>query len=91
MRARLEARIFGRVQGVFFRQSTLTQAGRLGLVGTVKNEPDGSVFVVAEGERVVVEALLDWLHRGPERAFVDRVDATWSAPTGVYAEFRILR
>jgi acylphosphatase len=91
MKARLEARVHGRVQGVFFRQSTLLQAERLGLVGVVQNDPDGSVFVVAEGERVAVKALLDWLHRGPERAAVDRVETTWLAPTDRYAEFRILR
>lgn len=91
MKARLEARVLGRVQGVFFRQNTMAQATRLGLVGTVKNEPDGSVFVVAEGERSAVEALLDWLHRGPERAAVDRVETTWLAPADRHAEFRILR
>ncbi|MCX6094353.1 MAG: acylphosphatase [Candidatus Bipolaricaulota bacterium] len=91
MRARLEARVFGRVQGVFFRQNALAQARRLGLVGTVRNDPDGSVCVVAEGERPALEALADWLHRGPERAAVERVEATWLEPTSRYAEFRILR
>jgi len=91
MKARLEARVHGRVQGVFFRQSTVARAGRLGLVGTVQNDPDGSVFVVAEGERPAIEVLLDWLHRGPERAAVDRVEITWLDPTNRYAEFRILR
>ena len=91
MKARLEARVHGRVQGVFFRQNTLLQAERLGLVGAVQNDPDGSVFVVAEGERPAIEVLLDWLHRGPERAAVDRVETTWLAPTNCYEGFRILR
>jgi acylphosphatase len=91
MKARLEARVHGRVQGVFFRRNTLLQAERLGLVGVVQNDPDGSVFVAAEGERPAIEVLLDWLHRGPERAAVDRVETTWLAPTDRYAEFRILR
>ena len=91
MKARLETRVHGRVQGVFFRQNTLVEAERLGLVGTVQNDPDGTVFVVAEGERPAVEALLEWLHRGPERAAVDRVETTWLAPTNRYAEFHILR
>ncbi len=90
MRTRLEARVFGKVQGVFFRQNALAQAVRLGLVGTVCNEPDGSVSVVAEGERPALEALADWLSRGPERAVVERVDATWLEPTHRYAEFRVL-
>ncbi len=91
MRTRLEARVFGRVQGVFFRQNTSAQAGRLGLVGTVRNDPDGSVSVVAEGERPALEALADWLHRGPECAAVERVETTWLEPTHRYTEFRILR
>ncbi|MDD5219547.1 MAG: acylphosphatase [Candidatus Bipolaricaulis sp.] len=91
MKARLEARVHGRVQGVFFRQNTLTQAGRLGLVGTVQNDPDGSVFVAAEGERLALERLLEWLSRGPERASVERVEAVWLEPVGRSTEFRILR
>jgi len=91
MKARLEAHVHGRVQGVFFRQNTLAQAGRLRLVGTVRNEPDGGVFVVAEGERPALEALLEWLSRGPERASVERVDAAWLAPTESHTSFRIVR
>jgi len=91
MKARLEARVQGRVQGVFFRQNTLLQAERLGLVGVVQNDPDGSVFVVAEGERPAIEVLLDWLHRGPEQAAVSRVDAAWLAPTDSHTSFRIVR
>ena len=91
MKARLEARVFGRVQGVFFRQNTLLQAERLRLVGTVRNEPDGGVFVAAEGERPALEVLLDWLHRGPEQAAVSRVDAAWLAPTDSHTSFRIVR
>ncbi len=91
MKVRLEARVHGRVQGVFFRQYTLARAGRLGLVGTVQNDPDGTVFVAAEGERPAVERLLEWLSRGPERASVERVDATWLEPVGRFTEFRILR
>lgn len=90
MKIRLEARVFGRVQGVFFRQNTLVQARRLELVGTVQNDPDGTVFAVAEGERAAVEVLLDWLHRGPERAVVARVEATWGTATGAYEGFRVL-
>jgi acylphosphatase len=91
MKARLEARVFGRVQGVFFRQNTLVQAERLRLVGTVRNEPDGGVFVVAEGQQPALEVLLDWLHRGPEQAAVSRVDAAWLAPTDSHTSFRIVR
>lgn len=91
MDARLEARAHGRVQGVFFRQNTVAQARRLGLVGTVENDPDGTVFVVAEGDRAALETLLDWLHHGPEQASVERVEAAWLAPTCRYVGFDILR
>ncbi|MFH1843101.1 MAG: acylphosphatase, partial [bacterium] len=51
MSVRLEIRIRGRVQGVAYRWHTLQQAQRLGVTGTVRNRPDGSVRIVAEGNR----------------------------------------
>ncbi|MGC3980269.1 MAG: acylphosphatase [Steroidobacteraceae bacterium] len=56
--------VSGRVQGVFFRASTRTQALRLGLTGYAKNLPDGRVEVVAIGEAAAVEALAQWLWQG---------------------------
>ncbi len=66
--------IAGRVQGVWFRQSTLEQARRLGLRGWVRNLPDGRVEVVAAGPGERLRRLHDWLWRGPELARVDGVD-----------------
>lgn len=54
---RLELVVRGRVQGVYFRASTRDEARRLGLTGWVRNEPDGSVRVLAEGPRAALEAL----------------------------------
>jgi len=91
MRRRLEARVHGLVQGVFFRHFTRSTAQELGLSGTVANCPDGTVFVVAEGPQESLDRLLDWLKRGPELARVERVDVQWSQPSGPQSGFAILR
>jgi acylphosphatase len=66
-------RIEGKVQGVFFRDSTRGEAERLGIRGYAQNLPDGSVEVLAHGAAPAIEELLSWLHRGPRSARVDRV------------------
>jgi acylphosphatase len=73
--ARLQ--IHGRVQGVFFRQSTRSEALGLGVCGFVCNLPDGSVEVCIGGEREAVEKLLEYCRKGPLRATVDHVDLQW--------------
>jgi acylphosphatase len=88
---RLEAIVHGLVQGVFFRHDTRVQAARLGLTGTVRNLPDGTVRVIAEGPRERLEALLEWLRHGPELAEVQRVDSEWLEATGALSDFRIAR
>lgn len=66
-------RIEGKVQGVFFRDSTRGEAERLGIRGYARNLSDGSVEVLAHGAAPAVEELLSWLHQGPRSARVDRV------------------
>lgn len=66
-------RVSGKVQGVYFRHSTRLEAERLSLRGTVRNLPDGSVEVLAQGTPAAIEALRLWLHRGPALARVDKV------------------
>lgn len=87
--ARLEATVYGRVQGVFFRQYTLQEARRLALVGWVANQIDGTVRVVAEGEETALQRLLSFLHVGPPAAQVERVESQWIAATGGFDEFRV--
>ncbi len=65
----------GRVQGVFFRQGVRDTAQKLGLVGYVKNIPDGSVEIMATGEKPVLARLLRWAQKGSEAARVDEVDS----------------
>lgn len=67
--------VSGRVQGVYFRQSTAEQARQLGLSGWVRNLPDGRVEGLASGSKDALEALKVWLHRGPSVARVD--DLQW--------------
>lgn len=88
---RLEATVHGLVQGVFFRHFTRIQAQALGVSGSVENQPDGSVHVVAEGARDALDSLLEWLRHGPELAVVHKVDACWQQFTGSFSGFNILR
>jgi acylphosphatase len=86
---RLDATVRGMVQGVSFRWYTQRRADELGVRGYVRNMRDGSVHVVAEGERSALETLLDWLRRGPAAAIVENVATRWSAPTGEFGRFEI--
>jgi acylphosphatase len=77
-RARVVAR--GRVQGVFFRAETRDRARSLGLAGWVRNNPDGTVEAVFEGERERIEAMVEWCRRGPSLAHVDDLRVDWEQP-----------
>lgn len=68
------ATVRGRVQGVFFRASTRERAEELGVDGWVRNDPEGSVTIHAEGPPDAVASLLAWAHRGPSAARVVGVD-----------------
>lgn len=63
----------GRVQGVFFRESTRRQAEPLGLTGYAINLDDGRVEVLAQGEPAALDSLADWLTSGPPAARVDQL------------------
>jgi acylphosphatase len=76
-------RLFGRVQGVFFRQWTLDQARQLGVAGWVRNQPDGSLEAHLEGEEAAVAQLGDRMQRGPSQARVEDMMAEDAAPEGL--------
>lgn len=79
---RLHALVKGDVQGVGFRYFVQRRADQLEVRGWVRNNDDGTVEVVAEGERQALEQLRRALEEGPRMARVDRVDVQWSAATG---------
>jgi acylphosphatase len=87
--ARLHAVIRGRVQGVAFRYATEDRANRLGAVGWVRNRRDGSVELLAEGEREKLEELAAWCRRGPSLARVDEVEIDWQEAEGEFSKFFI--
>lgn len=90
MEAKLLYRIHvtGRVQGVGFRWSASYEARRLGISGYVKNLPDGSVFIEAEGNQEQLNDFLLWCNRGPGIGLVRDVTVE-SMPPVNYADFRI--
>jgi acylphosphatase len=81
--------IVGRVHGVGFRYFTEAAAVREGILGWVRNTPDGSVEVSAEGEAEALERFERHLRHGPPRARVERVDVNDLIPTGGMSGFSI--
>jgi acylphosphatase len=66
--------VYGRVQGVFFRESMRQRAVELAITGWVRNRADGTVEAVVQGLPQNVEEIIKWARRGPEQAHVDRVE-----------------
>ena len=85
----LLARVEGIVQGVGFRYSAAHAARALGLTGYVRNLPDGSVELVAEGGDEPLRRLEAWLQRGPPGAHVRQLQARYAPARGVYRSFTI--
>lgn len=71
---RFKIRIYGRVQGVWYRASAQQQAEKLGLSGWVRNEDDGSVGAEVQGAEGSLEAFIEWCWRGPQQAEVKQVE-----------------
>lgn len=90
MQKRLACNIFGRVQMVMYRDFVQRAARKIGVVGIVRNMPDGNVFVVAEGEEEKLKEFFARLKQGPLFARVERVEEEWSEPLGGYKTFDIL-
>ncbi|MBY0576637.1 MAG: acylphosphatase [Gallionellaceae bacterium] len=81
--------IYGRVQGVFFRDSMRREAQRLGVAGWVRNRSDGAVEAAVHGAAADIDAIVRWAHRGPSSAQVERVEI--EPDKGSYASFEIIR
>lgn len=81
--------VTGRVQGVFFRASTLEAAQRFGVRGFVRNCRSGEVEIVAEGDEASLSQLLEWCRHGPPGAQVAAVDCEVAPATGKFPDFDI--
>jgi acylphosphatase len=80
---RRRAVVHGRVQGVFFRDTTRRMAESRGVAGSVSNRPDGTLEAVFEGESEAVESMLRFCREGPRGADVERVEVTEEEPAGL--------
>lgn len=86
---RFELTVQGKVQGVNYRREAARKATSLGVTGTVWNEPDGSVVVIAEGLPRKLEAFLTWCQAGPAAAKVTSHHVDWHGATGQYEDFSV--
>ncbi len=66
--------ISGKVQGVWYRQSAKEQAQQLGITGQIRNEPDGSVHIIATGTKEKMDQFINWCKKGPPKARVTNID-----------------
>ena len=88
---RVYARVYGRVQGVAFREYTRREAARLGLSGWVRNLPDGTVEVVFEGREVHAGVLLSWLATGSPFSVVTKIESHEETPLGEKTSLFLIR
>jgi acylphosphatase len=75
--------VHGHVQGVFFRDATVRRAVERGVAGWVRNNPDGTVEAVFEGDPDAVDAMVRFAHEGPRGAIVERVEVIEEEPEGL--------
>ncbi len=82
--------ISGKVQGVFFRATTRKEAQKRGVNGWVKNLSDGRVEAVFEGEEDEIQEMIEFCHKGPERANVEDIEVEYE-DAGGFEKFEIRR
>lgn len=86
---RVHAYVSGRVQGVFYRDTTRNTACRVGATGWVQNLPDGRVEAIIEGSQEEVDKVLTFMEVGPSRAYVDHIEIIEEDPSKEYTDFQI--
>ncbi|WP_144391324.1 acylphosphatase [Pleionea sediminis] len=84
---RVHAYISGVVQGVWYRASTQEKATQLGLNGWVRNLSDGRVELIAEGDAMLLQQLMQWCQRGPENASVEDINVSWCESKDEFESF----
>ncbi|TXK37778.1 acylphosphatase [Pontibacter qinzhouensis] len=90
-KSHIAIRVHGKVQGVFFRESTKDKARELGLTGFVQNKPDGTVYIEAEGTPEALKQLEEWAHKGPSRARVEQVEVQQLESLTGFEQFTVQR
>ncbi len=90
MQKRVILKIYGLIQGVFFRDFVRTKAKEFGITGWVKNESDGTVVIIAEGEYQNLEKLIEMCYKGPPLAKVKKIQISWESPTKEFKDFEIV-
>jgi acylphosphatase len=86
----LDITVKGKVQGVFYRMATKAVADQLGVRGSIKNLPDGNVFIEAEADKATMEMFLDWCNEGPQEADVTSVE-THEGELKNYRNFEVIK
>lgn len=86
----LNISISGKVQGVFFRATSKAVADQLGVKGTARNRPDGTLFIEAEGDDFSLDLFLEFCHKGSDRAVVENVSIV-EAELKNYANFEVVK
>ncbi len=87
---RVRIKVYGLVQGVFFRANARERAYKLGLRGWIRNNEDGGVEILAEGRGEAVQKLVEWCKLGPGMARVDKVEITEEEPEEKLGKFKIV-
>jgi len=87
---RASLKIYGRVHGVFYRDSARRKAKKLGLVGWVRNEPDKTVKIIAEGEEKNLKKFIEWCYNGTILARVEKAEVEWEEAEGEFERFKII-
>ena len=90
MKKSIQIKVYGKVQGVWYRASTQRKAEELQIFGFVRNEVDGSVYIEAEGEEIALEALVEWCKEGSPFSKVERLEIN-QIKTQHFTDFKILR
>ena len=91
MNVRAHILVNGRVQGVFFRVETRSEAMKKNVAGWIRNTSKGRVEAIFEGERGDVEKLIDFCKRGPLAARVTKIEVQWEEYTREFKDFKIRR
>lgn len=83
--------IYGKVQGVWFRDFVRKTANKFELNGWTKNEPDGSVLVEVEGDNIIIDKFIEKLKIGSPLSKIQKVDVKWVENENKFQSFKIIR